>query len=223
MDPEAPRGATFNPFDLYPLDTRAELEKLAVFAVCVAGKSARTTLPKVSAIFQNIPDTPLNHLRKLVKDKTLHAELQQRKMGQYTRISAALTQMSKLPDDWQWYHLLDVRGVGYKTAKLVQLYTWPGGECACIDRHVLRYAAATARGAIRKILPTSSPQDEATYLMWEAWFRREARVRLLPDWLFDKVLWQSGVDKTDPRVAITVAAQEAYHRRYENIDKARQE
>lgn len=180
-----------NPLDLQPMYSRAELEKLAIFAVCVAGKSARIVWPKIQNMLSTTHNIwPFAWLQKWTRDGSLEERLKFNKMGQYRRILPALQKMGELAEGWEWHHLLDVPGIKLKTAKLVQLYTWPGQECACLDRHVLRDMKTWS--VVKKLgikVPDSAPQDRDIYIVLEEIFKLEALRRLKACWVLDKEIW----------------------------------
>lgn len=204
MNPQDLRKV-FDPFDLVPLADGWELEKLAVFGVCVAGKSASTVWPKVQELLD--PKTwwdpacdtppifgPFETLDWLSQGEALVDALRKVKMGQYARIGGALASLGALRRDWNWKSLLEVPGVNLKTAKMVQLYTAPGGRCACLDVHVLR--AMKAWPAVKKLqikVPDAAPNDPHLYAVLEALFLVEADARGVAPWSLDKELWRGGV------------------------------
>lgn len=185
-----------DPFDLKPMD-RGELEKLALFAVCVAGKNARTTWPKVVRFHQLMEEREpcgevMSPFELLSMYDHMHIDemLREVKMGQYARITKALYSLGHLTYSWTWRDLLKISGINLKTAKLVELYRHPGQNCACLDVHVLRAMAEWPGVKRLKIeVPTSSPQDEVIYCTLEGIVLAEAARLGFKPWEFDKSMW----------------------------------
>lgn len=182
-------GHRCDPLDLVPLRDTAELERLAVFAVCVAGKGAPVIWRKVEQFIPRGTQNPFELLHHYVTTNTLISRLYDVRMGQYTRIGRALTCMAALhATPWRPADLYHIGGVNFKTAKLVELYKWPGGECACLDVHVLREMATWPTAAHLKI-PKASPQNFKVYTQLEELFIREAYRRQVVPWVLDKEIW----------------------------------
>lgn len=190
-----PRGVACDPFDLYPLEPGPELERLAVFAASVPGNKAAHVWPKVRALLDERPraESPFAFLAALCAAGALDGALRRFKVGRYRAVGARLAGLARLPAGWGWTDLLDVPGVNYKTAKFVGLYTYPGGQHACLDRHVLRPMASwplVRRMGIR--VPESSPQDPDEYAVLETVYLLEcARAKTTP-WELDRLLWRRG-------------------------------
>lgn len=198
--PEPVKGLKCNPMDLYPLDEPHELERLALFGMFVAGKGAASTWPKTELMFSG-PESPFERVRKWVKDGTHEDKLKEYKIGNYSRLKWGLRDIAALPLKWRWPHLLNVSGISFKSAKLVQVYTWPGTERgACIDRHVLRFLKGPMilPKDLRKIVPDDSPQNGQLYAMLEGFLCRYADHLNLADWELDRLLWQAGQKKIPP-------------------------
>jgi hypothetical protein len=195
--------AACDPFDLSPLSDRRELERLAVYGVCAAGRSARAVWPKVVSLlcpevwWAGLPEPapplcPFDVLRlsagRVACGLLRHPRV---RMGQYGRIGRALEGLARLPRAWSWRDLLSVPGVGLKTAKLVQLYDAANAlPCACLDVHVLHAMRAWRRvRKVRVAVPVCAPSDPDRYAVLEALFAREAEERGVPCWRLDKDLW----------------------------------
>ena len=191
-----------DPADLFPLDDFYELEKLAVFGICVAGKSMGIVWPKVQELLnpktwwtEKLEDTPILSPFEILSsssEEEIKEMLHKVKMGQYERLAKALKTLGNLPTygNWKWYDLLKVPGVSYKTAKLVQLYTYPGQKCACLDRHVLK--AMKTWPLVKKMgiqVPSSAPQEEDVYSVLETVFLMKCKEERTEPWMLDKKLW----------------------------------
>ncbi len=201
---DPPKGVKCNPLDLYPLSERAELERLAIFAMFVAGKGAAAIWPKTQLMFAG-KESPFERIRKWVKDKQEAKVLKDHMIGNYTRHISAFRTIAQFPKDWTWDKLLYVTGISHKTAKLVQMYTWPGRDrCACIDRHILRWLREpnVLPKDLRKIIPENSPQDYRLYSAIEGIVMRFADRYNLLDWELDRIIWKAGQKGTSGKLAL---------------------
>lgn len=194
---DPPTGVACNPLDLYPLEPGPQLEMLAVFAACVPGNSAAQVWPKVRKMIGGWKAGPFDWLRhhgSVGRD----LRLREAKIGRYEQVGARLSALAQLDDRWRPSDLLGLTGFSFKTIRMMELYTWPGGKCACLDRHVLRpmksWPLALKLGLK---VPDSSPQDGDVYAVLETLFLREAgRLNLAP-WELDRELWKAGAGVAD--------------------------
>ncbi len=203
-------GLVCDPFDLYPLSSKSEIETLVVFAAAVAGRTPKVVWPKVARLRADAAAagrTPFGFLRRLGAGGVADY-LRELRMGQYTRIGAALTAVAALPPGWDWENLVGCPGISYKTAKLVQVYTWPGGRGVCLDRHVLRLLAThpATRRVVARVWPRdTSPADPAVYAAVEGVALWLADRCGLAGWEFDRAVWRAAAANQDPVAALAAA------------------
>lgn len=134
--------------------TQAELEEFALFAILVAGKSAKVTAKKLDnflfvpcvlstmtafewiihlnkiGAFGILPDSALRHM------VTLH------RLGQYRRVVRAFTDIVKLKDKLSTVtvdELEQVYGVGRKTASFFVVHSQANARHAVLDTHILHW------------------------------------------------------------------------------------
>ena len=120
--------------------TDIELQSFWIFCILVAGKNSDTTSRLVTKLLKDRGRmTPFEFIKSL-KLSELHNYLKAHKTGQYDRIRKALYFSSKLDlrtctrDD-----LMNVYGVGPKTARFFLLHTREFCDEVVLDTHILRW------------------------------------------------------------------------------------
>lgn len=141
--------------------TDVELQTFWLFCVLVAGKNSDTTAKLVKKLLANRGDmTPFEFIRSL-KLVELHNYLVAHKVGQYDRIRKALFFSAKLDlrtctrDD-----LLEIHGVGPKTARFFLLHTREFCDEVVLDTHILRWMREKCG---IKNAPKNTPQNPEKY------------------------------------------------------------
>jgi thermostable 8-oxoguanine DNA glycosylase len=130
--------------------TDAGMEAWMIFCVMVAGKGADQTRKQLErflkGIYANEPEleaTPFERLAILVKRGVLPTTLEHYKLGQYTRLTKAFTQLSQKNAEWLRTASVDeletIHGVGHKTARFYIISTREGARYAALDTHLLKY------------------------------------------------------------------------------------
>lgn len=132
-----------------------ELFEFAVFAVSVAGKNSDMTAKKVDALFSDPTfwttisiqyQTPPNTEDKyrnyvdIIKDL-----LKKHKIGQYNRLGRVvflLNQISEQLDTVLFNDLVNIKGIGPKTAAFFILHSRPNANIPVIDTHMVKYMAS---------------------------------------------------------------------------------
>lgn len=179
-----------------------EEEELAIFAVCVAGKSAAQTATKVNQLLKRpVGQSPFEHIKSLNSRNILRHALKRVKMGQYDRIVIAL----RLLTDFELrrmslLQLESIYGIGPKTARFIWLYMHPNAQVAVLDTHILRWLGLQGHK-----VPKSTP-SLTMYQKLETIFLKECvRLRLTPKEL-DTRIWQANARKEFEANAITYPA-----------------
>jgi len=141
--------------------TDVELQTFWLFCVLVAGKNSDTTAKLVKKLLANRGDmTPFEFIRSL-RLVELHNYLVAHRVGQYDRIKKALFWSAKLDlrtctrDD-----LLDIHGVGPKTARFFLLHTREFCDEVVLDTHILRWMREKCG---IKDAPKNTPQNPEKY------------------------------------------------------------
>jgi len=129
--------------------TQAELEEFILFAILVAGKTAKTQAKKLEEFLSDIEgETPFAKLTNLVMNsETFQAEalddkMRKHKLGQYLRLKVAflgvLMHRNKL-DTITLDELESLHGIGPKTARFFLLHSRPNQKIAALDTHILKF------------------------------------------------------------------------------------
>lgn len=170
------KSQTVNPSNIPARMNQAQKEWFILFSIAVAGKSAKQTEKKLNDFLGSIvPDGwafsgPFAKVESLILQGKLWETLHEFKFGQYKRIHAAFQQVTKLKAPYTVEGLMEIDGIGPKTARFVHLYTNPKADCVPLDTHVLKYLRAKGYESV----PTSTPQAGALYGRLEACFKKEA-------------------------------------------------
>lgn len=146
-----------------------DLQHFWLFSMAVAGKNADKQAEVVSKIMKEIPENvlPFDYLRRLGDSLALRPLLEQVRIGQYARLTRAITESLSL--DLRQVtadQLDDVYGVGLKTAKFFLLHSRPALACAVLDTHVLTWLNSLGIGEF----PDTSPQSPIHYKQIERLF-----------------------------------------------------
>lgn len=131
--------------------TQAELEEFLMFAILVAGKTAKTQANKLESFLSAKKDlglpndtTPFEFLDYLINGGFFSMLMMKHKLGQYKRLTHAfigiLNFKGKL-DTVTLEELESVRGIGSKTARFFLLHSRPNQRIAALDTHILKFMA----------------------------------------------------------------------------------
>jgi hypothetical protein len=132
--------------------TQAELEEFLMFAILVAGKTAKTQAQKLDSFLWTsrvIGVSPFKWLRYLVNyndsmvdSGTLVGRLKHYKLGQYNRIEKSFRGILEFEgrlDTVTLDELESVDGIGPKTARFFLLHSRPDQKVAALDTHILKF------------------------------------------------------------------------------------
>lgn len=179
--------------------TEAELQEFLLFCICVAGKNSHQQAKKLNQFLtdgyqshQNVFNQSIKTPFKLVKMMgdlgILKGLLMLVKMGQYTRITNAFYEVSKLPSltDITISELEKIKGIGPKTARFFVLHSRPNQQIAVLDTHILKWLQERAFVPV----PKKTPSSKNTYLMWENVFLYHARELGMTPAELDLKIWK---------------------------------
>ena len=129
--------------------TEAELEELLMFAILVAGKTAKQQAKKLDeflSIKKNLglteDTTPFDFLEYLIANDMLSSLMMGHKLGQYKRLTFAFIGILKFKGNLKNVsinELESVRGIGSKTARFFALHSRPNQRLAVLDTHILKW------------------------------------------------------------------------------------
>jgi thermostable 8-oxoguanine DNA glycosylase len=168
--------------------TEAELQSFLMFAICAAGKNARTADMALSRFLRDSTGTPFDYLARLDRQGALDSEIRRARIGQYGRISRAFRCLSSGGLDLRncsTDDLESVPGVGPKTSRYFILHTRRDAQVAALDTHVL--------GHLREMgydVPASTPTGKR-YRVLEDIFLELARKSGMTPAEYDYQIWSS--------------------------------
>lgn len=124
----------------------AELEELILFLVAVAGKNADTTARALDSFFysKNFERvSPFRQIRDMdTVNKMLHVRIKNARLGNYTRLEKAFRQLANSNLDLRnctLDDLMEIHGVGRKSASCFLAWTRKDVQVAMLDTHLLKY------------------------------------------------------------------------------------
>lgn len=188
--------------------TEAELEEFLLFAILVAGKTAKTQAKKLNEFLQTIgamnmgrkssPFNDIKHslqLQKFFKEQhnddvdLLGHQMRKHGLGQYNRIGQAFRGILKFKGKLKTITVQDlesVKGIGSKTARFFILHSRPDAQIACLDVHILKWLDDLSYPNI----PLATPSKNR-YGIIEQYFLKEARNRGVSPADLDLRIWKS--------------------------------
>lgn len=163
-----------------------ELQARLIYAVLVAGKSAKFAEMKVLALVGWASTLlPFEIIEDHIQCGDLEDWLRSERTGSYGRLLKCFPDLINLDPRICTIHELEaVHGVGPKTARFFILWTRPGAMHAALDTHVLKWLRSLGYNA-----PKSTPQAGARYEELEQAFLREARHRSKTPRELDFEIW----------------------------------
>jgi len=146
--------------------TTSELQAFFLFGLFCAGKNSDYASRCLSKLLHKSEgDTPFEILKNL-GETGIHNALVASKIGQYSRLTKAICQAVDLDlHSCSLEDLLNVHGVGQKTARFFLLHTRSNVKCAVLDTHILKFLRDNAVDA-----PQNTPTSIKQYEMLEKQF-----------------------------------------------------
>lgn len=151
--------------------SEAELQAFLIYGVAVAGKSAKSTLPRIQEFLQPCEDgtvTPWDMIGMLQQDGMLRERLEECHVGMYGRMMKFLSVVAHKRPNLRECSVQDLEalpGVGPKTARFFIMFNRPKQRLACLDTHILTYLREKGHDA-----PKSTPANPKKYAKLEkAW------------------------------------------------------
>jgi thermostable 8-oxoguanine DNA glycosylase len=131
-----------DPTDVTKFDrTDGELQLFFLFCQTVAGKTAKVQAKFLDAFLQRgNGDTPFEIIQDMVNRGVLLEELKSSSLGQYNRLAAGFEASLTLDlRNATLDQIMDIKGVGNKTARFFLLHSRPDQNIAVLDVHILKY------------------------------------------------------------------------------------
>ena len=183
--------------------TMPELEKFLLFGIAVAGKKASTIVKALDSFLTlrpspycaNIDCTPFEQIRMMRSGGMLIQNLVASGLGQYTKLSKAYIELTTSDINLRkcsLEELLEIHGIGNKTARFFLLHTRLNQRYAVLDTHILRWFRERGYN-----MPESTPTSNKEYK------RLEQIVLTVCDSLgmspldFDSIIWKAGAKVDD--------------------------
>lgn len=174
--------------------SKHELQSFFLFGLFCAGKNSDYASRCLSRLLSKNTEEPFETLKKL-GEIGIHNALVASRIGQYSRLTKGIMQALNLDlatcslDD-----LMNIHGVGPKTARFFLLHTRAGCECAVLDTHILKFLRDHQVDA-----PKNTPTNYKQYLELEKKFIYLAKINFpsmtLAD--IDLTLWMKYSGRLD--------------------------
>lgn len=146
--------------------TDAQLQTFWLFGAFCAGKNSDYASKCLAKLLAKCGDqTPFEYLRSL-GSAAIHNALVAAKIGQYARLSRFVEESIDLDlRAATLQDLMNVFGIGPKTARFFLLHSRPDCECAVLDCHILKFLRENSVDA-----PQQTPTNQKQYIELEKKF-----------------------------------------------------
>ena len=158
--------------------TQYELEEFILFCINVAGKKSAIEAPKLEVFIERAKDitkesTPFDCIRKLIKLGRLNEIMHWAKLSPYAQRYNSYVAVAKIKDlqSVTLNRLLQVPGIGLKTARFFLSHSREDFDEPMLDTHILRFL----RDQGYADAPKSTPSNENTYHYFANIFKNIAR------------------------------------------------
>ena len=158
--------------------TQSELEEFILFCINVAGKKSAIEAPKLEVFIERAKNitkesTPFNCIRKLIKLGRLNEIMHWAKLSPYAQRYNSYVAVAKIKDlqTVTLNRLLQVPGIGLKTARFFLSHSREDFDEPMLDTHILRFL----RDQGHSDAPKSTPTNESTYRYFANIFKNIAR------------------------------------------------
>ena len=158
--------------------TQSELEEFILFCINVAGKKSAIEAPKLEVFIERAKNitketTPFNCIRKLIKLGRLNEIMHWAKLSPYAQRYNSYVAVAKIKDLQMvtLNRLLQVPGIGLKTARFFLSHSREDFDEPMLDTHILRFL----RDQGHSDAPKSTPSNENTYRYFANIFKNIAR------------------------------------------------
>jgi len=158
--------------------TQYELEEFILFCINVAGKKSAIEAPKLEVFIERAKDitketTPFNCIRKLIKLGRLQEIMHWAKLSPYTQRFNSYVSVVTINDlqTVTLNRLLQVPGVGLKTARFFLSHSREDFDEPMLDTHILRFLRDQGYSGA----PKSTPSNVGIYNYYANVFKMFAR------------------------------------------------
>lgn len=167
--------------------TRNECEYWLIYAIIVAGKSAKFAEQKMEALGLSKEKSSLGTIRNIAGFGDLGHWVETARTGNYGKLIRAFTDIECRKTDAVTCNLDElekIHGIGPKTARFFLMMRDPGARYAALDTHILKWLRAQGYDA-----PKSTPQSRKKYRELEEIFLQLADKMLLTPRELDYHIW----------------------------------
>lgn len=158
--------------------TQSELQEFILFCINVAGKKSSVESPKLEVFIERAKDitketSPFNCIKKLIKLGRLNEIMHWAKLSPYAQRYNSYVAVSKIKDlqTVTLNRLLQVPGIGLKTARFFLSHSREDFDEPMLDTHILHFL----RDQGYTDAPKSTPSNENTYYYFANIFKNIAR------------------------------------------------
>jgi thermostable 8-oxoguanine DNA glycosylase len=175
--------------------TEAELEEFLMFAILVAGKTAKTQAKKLEEFLSYYPShnhSPFRYLEHIITNYCLNKEMMRHKLGQYKRLESAFRGILEFKGNLKNIsveELESIKGIGCKTARFFILHSRPDAKVAVLDTHILKWMSEKGYK-----VPKATPPKKK-YNQIEQLFLQEAINHQMTPADLDLTIWKSYATK----------------------------
>jgi thermostable 8-oxoguanine DNA glycosylase len=174
--------------------TDTQLQLFILFSIAVAGKTAKV---QEKAIYKFLTlekgKTPFDKLRKMLKKGTLRENLIKARLGKYTLLEKAYTQLAISNINLRKCTieaLESIKGVGFKTSRFFLLHSRKNIGLAALDTHVLKFLREFSdERKIDIIIPKTTPGSKNKYEKLEQLFLGIAKEQNTTPQELDYKIW----------------------------------
>jgi thermostable 8-oxoguanine DNA glycosylase len=181
--------------------TEHELQLRLLYAIIVAGKSAKFAEQAMNKLFTGLGDKlPFDIIKSWITENCLEAKLHIARVGNYHKSTKAFTEVATINMDLkncQPEDLETIYGIGPKTARFFIIWTRPEARVAALDVHILRWLKSIGYNA-----PRQTPSGKK-YSELEKAFISEADKRNLTPRQLDAQIWSAG-SQYDQKVSFDI-------------------
>lgn len=158
--------------------TQSELQEFILFCINVAGKKSSIESPKLEIFIERAKNitketNPFNCIKKLIKLGRLNEIMHWAKLSPYAQRYNSYVAVSKIKDlqSVTLNRLLQVPGIGLKTARFFLSHSREDFDEPMLDTHILHFL----RDQGYTDAPKSTPSNENTYYYFANIFKNIAR------------------------------------------------
>ena len=166
-----------------------ELTEFLMWCTVTPGKRSDVITPKFNSMFEDQTPTKLMRSHK----KNMQASLEKAGIGQYDRITKCWNQIKLLLKqqnlrDVTREELINIEGIGPKTASFFIAHSQAWSEVAVLDVHILKYLKQMFPSYL---VPEQTPQNLEEYQRLEWMFLGIAASKHMSPAELDTEIWQS--------------------------------